>query len=183
MSIEIHIEKLTQSQMANVVAGVTRNKQVNMSLKTLYKSEHSPIYTQLFVVLMRNIPIFSSTHFARHKVGVEHYVQSCREDRTNANKDVNRNTLVDHVMVINAQSLINMARKRLCYKASKKTRQIMEQIVDKMYYYDPDLWKFLVPNCVYRNGLCSEPVPCGNLKQNLENFKGYFEDFTVISED
>lgn len=41
---------------------------------------HSPIRTLMFTVRME-IPYYVSVHFVRHKVGVEHYVRSQRNDR------------------------------------------------------------------------------------------------------
>ena len=46
----------------------------------ILKAEHSPIRTLMFTVRME-LPYWVSTHFVRHKYGVEHYVSSQRNDR------------------------------------------------------------------------------------------------------
>lgn len=66
----------------------------------------------------------------------------------------------DLAFIINAEALINMAHKRLCSKASKETRRIFAGIKDEIERCDPDLAQHLVPQCVYRNGICPEPKGC-----------------------
>lgn len=66
----------------------------------------------------------------------------------------------DLAFIINSEALINMAHKRLCSKASKETRRIFVGIKDEIERYDPDLAKHLVPQCVFRNGICPEPKGC-----------------------
>jgi hypothetical protein len=63
-----------------------------------------------------------------------------------------------------------MANKRLCYKASPETRDVMIMIKNEIDRVDPDLSYYMVPQCVYRGGICPEPRPCGNYK--VRRFKG-----------
>lgn len=134
------------------------------SLKQLYQWEHSPSRTQMFWVVMEDIPTKVSVHLVRHAaVGQQHYVMSNRPDRGGAGDDiVTRNSPVNHRMLLNAQHLIDMSRKRLCYKASKETRLVMTMIRNAVEEIDADLALYMVPNCVYRGGYCCEPRPCGN---------------------
>lgn len=67
----------------------------------------------------------------------------------------------DIAFIINAEALINMAHKRLCAKASSETRDVMTQIALGVAIADPALAEHLVPQCVYRGGICSEPKSCG----------------------
>ena len=67
-------------------------------------------------------------------------------------------------MFINSQSLINMAKKRLCFKASKETREVMRLIRQQMFFVDVALFDKLMPECHYRNGYCPELVSCGMYK-------------------
>lgn len=71
-----------------------------------------------------------------------------------------RNAPTDLCFIINAEALINMAHKRLCSKASKETREIVEGICEEVAHRDPDLAEFLVPACVHQ-GFCREPKSCG----------------------
>ena len=58
--------------------------------------------------------------------------------------------------------LMHIARRRLCYQASRETREVVVAIKEAIREVDPDLSHFMVPNCVYRGGICPEPKPCGN---------------------
>ena len=133
--------------------------------KKLINSEHSPLRTLMFTIEMENIPYYSSVHFVRHKFGVEHYVKS---QRSNENRgDEPQSALVNHIMDINAQALIFMARKRLCYKADPMTQSIMRMIVSSVNSLCPEFKDFLVPECIYRGGYCHEFKPCGKMKLKL----------------
>lgn len=67
----------------------------------------------------------------------------------------------DIAFIINAEALINMAHKRLCEKASRETRDLMTKIALEVAIVDPELAEHLVPQCVFRGGICSEPKTCG----------------------
>lgn len=158
--MEINVYKITDPSWANKACEATmRGQQSKISLDKLYKCEHSPIQTQIFWIEMKNIPTFVSVHLVRHKIGVTHYVMSNREDRGGSGKE-DRYTPINHCMFINAQELIFMARKRLCMQASKETREAFQMIKDKIKDVDPYLYKYLVPECEYRNGYCPEIKPC-----------------------
>lgn len=156
---------LTGSLLLKEACEATMHNQVESKITplTIYNCEHSPIRTRLFVVKMEGIPSYVSVHLVRHKIGVEHYVQTMRDDR-GAKEVADRNTPVNHTMILNAQTLINMAKKRLCYKASDKTREVFNLIVDAISKVDEDLSKFLEPECIYRGGFCHEPKMCGKVE-------------------
>lgn len=135
-------------------------------LRKMYLAEHSPIRCRLFFVQIKNIPTFVCNHFVRHKVGVEFFCLSHRSDRCKVpDEQSNRLTPTNFSMLINAQALINMARKRLCNKASKETRETMELIVNTIREIDPSLALRLVPDCEYR-GYCHEIQPCRRVNNN-----------------
>lgn len=162
MTYDISITKLTGVELMREACGLTIDGESRASLSRMYRAEHSPIRTQLFWVVMRDIPTFVSVHLVRHKIGVEHFVKSNREDR-GGDKTADRNTPVNHGMLINAAALIFMARKRLCHQASKETKAVMEQIREEIRKIDPDLADHMVPDCQYRK-CCPEPKPCGKMK-------------------
>lgn len=127
--------------------------------RKILRAEHSPIRTLMFTIKMDGIPYYSSVHFVRHKYGVEHYVQS---QRKNPDRGAERQDApVTHIMDINAQELIFMARKRLCYKADKVTRDIMKTICEKVWELDPAMAEVLLPACGCHGENCREFVPCG----------------------
>lgn len=130
----------------------------------MLEAEHSPIRTLMFTVRME-LPYWVSVHFCRHKYGVEHYVSSQRNDRQKAydRTTAPQGATVTHVMDVNAQELIQMARMRLCGQASVETRMVMAEIRDKVIETNPEFTDFLVPKCVMRRG-CNEFVSCGYWK-------------------
>ena len=163
--MEIIIKKLTDISIVQRACEMTmkENKLSKITLKKIYQCEHSPIRTLIFWIEMLKIPTFVSVHFVRHNIGVTHFVESNRED-LGGDGIANRLTPVNHGMFINAQELINMARKRLCSKTHKETRKVMEAIKKEMENIDPDLSNFMVVECEYRNGYCPELKSCGRFK-------------------
>lgn len=82
-------------------------------------------------------------------------------------------------LLLNAEEIINISRKRLCAKASAETREIVEAAIDKVSECDPDLAKHCVKPCVYC-GFCREAKPCGYMKTRIyekqrENYLKLFE--------
>lgn len=132
-------------------------------LKKLVEAEHSPIRELWFGIRME-IPYWVSVHFVRHHIGINHYVQTQRSDRTGITRDeLPQGQIVSHIMSINAQELINMSHKRLCKQASQETREVMKEIVKKVIDVAPYMKDVLVPLCVYRNGKCTEMFSCKNI--------------------
>lgn len=127
----------------------------------ILQAEHSPIRTLMFTIMVR-LPYYSSVHFARHKFGVEHYVSSQRNDRQSNydRNDAPQSAEVIHVLDVNAQELMSMARRRLCGKADVETRRFMALICSEVIKVCPEFTPFLVPMCTYRGG-CPEMKPCG----------------------
>lgn len=129
-------------------------------LKRLVESEHTPIRELWFGIKME-IPYCNSVHYVRHHIGVNHYVQTQRTDRTGIDRNnLPQGELVSHIMSVNAQELIFMAHKRLCKQASKETREVMQEICRQVIQVAPYMKDVLVPLCAYRNGKCTEMFPC-----------------------
>ena len=101
--------------------------------------------------------------FTRHFIGVTHFVQSQRNDRqdnydrTKAPQDA----MVSHIMYINAQELMFMARRRLCTQADPFTRMVMQEICRQVEALNPEFEGTLEPMCYYRGGRCTEFNCCG----------------------
>lgn len=152
-------------QLALVTVGKSFDHSPNLKWqKQMLACEHSPIRTLMFTIYME-IPYWVSVHFVRHKFGVEHYVRSQRTDRTGEDRSSKRqDEIVMHVMDINAQELIFMARRRLCRLASPETRAVMEEIVRQVIDACPEFEGVLVKNCEYM-GRCPEMRSCGKVKR------------------
>lgn len=158
--MQVKVTKITDKPLLDLACSYTAGKDIEVkSMRKMYLSEHSPIRTQMFVVEMMGIPSFVSVHFVRHKIGVEHYVKSNRGDR-GGNAEANRMTPVNHLMILNAQALISMSRKRLCGKASVETQDVMHRIKLCVAGVDTKLASCMVTDCVYRQD-CHEFSSCG----------------------
>lgn len=145
----------------NTVGKETTKAPTEEWVKKLVEAEHSPIRELWFGIKME-IPYWVSVHFVRHHIGVNHYVQTQRSDRTGVLRDEKpQGELVSHIMSVNAQTLVHMAHKRLCKQASVETRDVMRTIVQEVVKVAPYMKDVLVPLCVYRNGKCTEMFPCG----------------------
>ena len=107
-----------------------------------------------------------SVCFVRHKSGVEHFVQSQRNDRQDKfdRYAEPQGHEVSHIMIVNAQELMFMARKRLCGMASKNAQKIMRMIRDEVLKTNPEFEDVLVPNCEYLHS-CPEFKSCGRWKE------------------
>jgi hypothetical protein len=162
--MEIKVERISGLDLVRKACEMTLNGggKSKVTLQGIYGCEHSPMRCSIFWIEMRGIPSFVSTHFVRHKIGVEHFVKTNRDDR-GGDPEVTRMTPVNHGMLVNAQTLVNMARKRLCLKAHPQAFQVMNRIKAVLAEVDSDLAGFMVPECEYRRG-CHEPKSCGYWK-------------------
>lgn len=142
------------------------------SLVQIYSWEHSITRSQIFSVQLIEIPTFVSVHLARH-VTTTPFVRSMRPDRGGDGTE-DRYTPVNHRFIANAESLMHIARRRLCYQASPETREVVIMIKEAVREVDEDLAHYMVPNCVYRGGICPEPKPCGNYK--VRKYKGEYDE-------
>lgn len=222
----VSVRKLTDLELLQEACATTFLGISHATLISLYKSEHSPVRTQLFWISLKNIPLYISTHLIRHHVGSVPFQLTCRDDRNGGNpglpgkvdaiidqlkglidtwrkggsfisghqqavdsihaelewlkNNADRETPVNLSLCINAQSLIDMAKLRLCTGcASPGTVIVFQAIKDEISKIDPDLASVMVRKCVYRGGICGEPKCCGfngtqkfraELSQYLFNF-------------
>ena len=115
------------------------------------------------------IPYFVSVHYVRHFTGVTHFVQSQRNDRQDKydRNKAPQDAMVSHIMYVNAQELMFMARRRLCTQADPTTRAVMQEICRQVVSVCPEFDGTLEPMCAYRGGRCTEFHCCGlNEKYN-----------------
>lgn len=165
--MNVKITKLTDEKLLQKACEATMGGgSSKMTLGRIYKCKHSPIYTQMFWIELRDIPSFVSTHLVRHNVGVTHYVQSKRDDRGGTGKE-GRYTPVNHSMLVNAMSLIQMSWKRLCFQSHEETVKVFNNIRKAMINVDVNLYAQLQPHCVYI-GRCDEDRPCGKRQGGRE---------------
>lgn len=143
--------------------------------RKLIISEHSPIRRMKFYWRWKDLKSWVSVHMVRHKIGIEHWVSTQRTDRTGVNRDeLPQGSLINHACEANAQSLINISRKRLCNCASKETREAWELVKNEVEKVEPELALCMVKECVYR-GFCPEMFSCGYYK--TESYQKELEEY------
>lgn len=79
--MNIKVTKLTNVDLLRKANSFTTGKESGMSLKTAYRTLHSPARTQLFTIEFEGIPLFVASQLVRSKVGVEWWQRSKRTDR------------------------------------------------------------------------------------------------------
>lgn len=129
---------------------------------SLLDARHSPIRVLNYAFLIESIPSNIATHLARHVHAVP-FVSSLRNDRQERvnGDEAPRNTPVDMIFYCNAEELMTVANKRLCRKASEKTREAVAEMCRLAVLATPELEGLLVPMCEYHGSVCHEIQPCG----------------------
>jgi len=157
-------------QRALVTIGKEAIARPNSAWKeSILRARHSPIRYLMFSFYIHDIPSWVATHLARH-VHAQPYIRSQRNDRQ-SNYDRNaarQDEPVDMIYDVNAEELITIANKRLCFQASEETREVVRQMCDLACIRVPELKTQLVPMCVREGGVCHEMKPCGKFKRKVE---------------
>lgn len=147
-------------------------------------AEHSPIRLLEYDFTIENIRQWVTVHLVRHHQGCEKFVHTQRQDINEQIENISKRIIDilreegllregwrerdylfqgepnDMDMTCNAQSFINISRKRLCIGcASPETRLAWEIVIEKLREIDPILAEKCVPECVYR-GFCPEFDRC-----------------------
>ena len=127
----------------------------------MLRSRHSPVRYLQFSFYLKDIPYFSSVHLCRH-VHLIPYVKSQRNDRQSAydRNAARQDAPVDMIIDCNAEEFMTECNKRLCGKASEKTRMVVELMRDLVAESNPEFIPFMVPNCQWLKS-CPEFEPCG----------------------
>lgn len=153
------------------------NKEPSNSWKArMLLAEHSPIKLVEYCIKFKNLRQWVGVHLLRHGFTLP-FIHSQREDRRELDcprDELPQGTPNDQDFIVNAQSLINISRKRLCRCASKETREAWEEVKKEMWKVDPVMASKMVPNCVY-SGFCRELNCCGYC--NTEAFKKELEEY------
>ena len=110
---------------------------------------------------------------------ITHATQDCAEEIDWLAENADRNTKVNLSLLVNAQSLIDMAKLRLCNCAHVETRAVFNRIKQEIAKIDPSLASIMVRKCVYRGGLCGEMRCCGfnNSPAFQIELAGYLSNF------
>ena len=165
--------------------------------KMVIMAEHSPIKLVEYLISFKDLRQWVGVHLLRH----EHTLPFIHSQRVDRREDID--SLTEKVMsiieedvksdesfnkrdylfqgepndqdfVVNAQTLINISRKRLCHCASKETREAWIAVKEAIKEFDPIMASFMVPNCIYR-GRCPEMNTCGYYK--TDKFKKELDEY------
>ena len=140
------------------------------------QAEHSPIKLVEYLISFKNLRQWVGVHICRHSF-ILPFIHSQREDRRKLGcdrDDLPQGTPNDQDFVVNAQTLKNISRKRLCTCASKETREAWQMVKDKIREFDPVMADKMVRNCVYC-GFCPELNCCGFV--NTDKYKEELEAY------
>ena len=126
----------------------------------ILRARHSPIRRLQFSFYIE-CPYWVSVHLCRH-IHAQPYVKSQRND---LQSEYDRNYAPQDQPIkmfwdMNAEELMNIANKRLCGKASKETREIVQKMCDLVLDCMPEFNGLLVPMCQYNGGVCHEMKSC-----------------------
>ena len=148
--------------------------------KDILIAEHSPIRLLGVRWIWEGIPHWVGVHWVRHKW--ECFVATQRTDRTGVQRDkLPQDEPQNFMGDANAQNLIDTARKRLCYQASKETREYMEDLKWSIRVSEPELSEVLVPSCVYRCG-CPEMGKCTFWARFVVSFLAADHDWSDVTD-
>ena len=172
LSVPSDEDWLMSKKLAYRTIGKETEKQPDEQWKRMIlRAEHSPIRNLLVRWEWINLPYWVSVHFVRHKIGIEHYVRSQRNDRQS---EYDRNKApqdapVTLSCVANVHEIINISNVRLCKQASYETRYAWGMFLGELMNHMPEVPDFCQPTCIYRNGICPEPRGCGFNKTSQFN--------------
>lgn len=166
-------------------------------------AEHSPIKLVEYCISFKDLRQWVGVHLLRHEHVIPQihtqrgdrrdiieeypYIQKALDElsseiraNTNPRDFVRQGELNDQDFYVNAQTLINISRRRLCNKASTETIEAWKLVVQTLKEnVDPIIADFLVPNCIYR-GFCPEADSCGywksnKFKEDLNNYRNLID--------
>ena len=126
-------------------------------------SRHSPLRVLRFLIQLKGIPYWLSTHLVRHGLA-NHFVSSQRPDRSptgESRHNLPQDALVNHDIELSAEEILHISRKRLCSKAARETREVWEKVVEALRDIgEVEIAAFCKPECWWSGG-CTEPQSCG----------------------
>lgn len=135
-------------------------------------AEESQIRLWQIKLSFEDVKYWVHVHFVRHGAGFdvrEPFVRTQRPDSINP-VEYDRDSYpqgapISFNIYCNPQGLINVSRKRLCYRASKETREVWEAVKKELAEHENpflvEVSRWMVPDCVYRGNTCFMSSSCG----------------------
>lgn len=130
--------------------------------RKILRARHSPIRELLYKYRITDLPYYIAMHLVRHHAGCQPYVRTQRNDRQSNydRRKAPQDALVTMRWTLNAESLMNLANKRLCEHATEETREVVQEMCRLAIEATPELYGLLVPMCIRNGGRCDEMKPC-----------------------
>ena len=101
--MKVKVTRITPNYLPNKLAEYTIDSECKAPDYYWLKRLHSPVRGIQYLIEMKGIFTKTSVHFVRHKIGVEHFVKTNREDRGGmGDEQINRLTPVNHAMLIHS---------------------------------------------------------------------------------
>lgn len=193
--MEVKVEQETEWKRALNAARTTIGKDpVDKNPSGLWEArvllaEHAPIKLVEYKISFKQLKQWVGVHLLRHGFQIP-MIHSQRGDRRDLSKEypkieevynllkddltnpslrdcLPQGTPNDQDFYVNAQTLINISRKRLCSCASKETREAWQLVKQAVTEIDPIMGSKMVRECIYR-GFCPEMFPACKYCQTPE---------------
>lgn len=153
------------------------NKEPSRNFKrAILIAMHSTIRNLIIRWKWINMPSFCATHFSRHKL--EKFISTQRSDRTGVDRTkLPQDAPVSFTGLANAQNIIDMMAKRLCFTADKTTVEYAQSLKRELRPIEPELADVCVPACIMYGGCREEGLGTGC--HFYENFLKRHPEITV----
>lgn len=143
-------------------------------------AEHSPLRAVMLDIVVY-VPYYVHVHLIRHHVWVQPYVTSQRPDNVRPvdydRRSAPQDEMVGLCLYLNPQSLLSIAKERMCERADPETRAVVIGI--KAAFEESDdpflraLGQAMQPKCRWAGGYCKDPFrPCGKMLLLLDFWAG-----------
>lgn len=195
--MKVKIERITdwndvyREALATVGKEPKRKRQPNNDWKKyILLGEHSPIRALEFRIEFQDIKYRTAMHLRTHHIGIWQpedlvFISTQRDDRkadTISRDNKPQSAPVKAVFRMNAQSIINVSRKRLCSLADKDTLNCWSKAIVELEKLEPVLSSVCAKECIYR-GFCPEKNTCGYTNStafinNMLNYRGVVRENT-----
>jgi hypothetical protein len=130
---------------------------------------HSPIRAVIYRIFAFDVPSWVATHYSRHHIGVQPYIQSQRTDNKDTERDRGKepqDAPVTMILDLNVNAILSIAKARLCKHAAPETRKLFKLFKEELNKsedrYDQAIAIRMRPSCDWY-GKCFEIRPCGKV--------------------
>lgn len=162
-NVAVEVARTTQNKATTGINNLVSSDAWKQKIIT---ARHSPLRAVQFLITFEDVPYFVMVHLVRHKIGVEWFVGTSREDKTGIDRSKRKQTdLINMQCIINADALLTISERRLCKKADPETTKVWMEVKNAIKKVDNVLYNNMQPQC-FRFGKCIELNGCGRTLDN-----------------